>query len=663
MAAVESGRLTRARVEASARRILEMKARLGLHRNRLTSLDAVDEVVGSGAHLAFADTAAARSITLPRDRDGLVPVRAEAAGRVVHLRYAPSTSLWAGRAFAAALSERLAAVRTLNLDERSDERAYAAAHEAVAGADRVLVSVYAPASAGSGPSAVPERLRGLVAGSVEERPTVLLSFGNPYLLAAFPTVGSYVLAWGDREVSQIAAVKALFGEEAIGGRLPIPLPPFHQIGEGLARPKVSTFRPRVAVEDPLVAAGIRPREERGGGATGAPQSVADPVSVGMDAAKLARLDSILRAAVADSAASAAVLAVGRHGRLVKLDAYGELAWGSGRAATPTSLFDMASVSKVVGTTTEAIMLVAEGRIDLDKRVVDYLPWWARGDARKVQVTVRQLLLHRTGLPAFRRWFVDHTGVQAYKDAAADEPLEADPGTRTLYSDIGIMTLSWILEEITGEPQDRYLRERVFGPLGMLDTQYRPDPSLKPRIATTEMDTTWRHEMVWGRVHDENADAMGGVAGHAGLFSTAVDLSVFARMMLNRGVAPACVPGRVPGEPCPVARPADVRLLDPEVLASFTKRFDATASRGLGWDTPTEGSSSGDFLSASAFGHTGFTGTSIWMDPQLDLWVVLLTNRVHPTRDNQKHIPLRRAVADAAALAITDQTVRRREPTP
>ena len=170
-------------------------------------------------------------------------------------------------------------------------------------------------------------------------------------------------------------------------------------------------------------------------------------------------------------------------------------------------------------------------------------------------------------------------------------------------------------------------------------------------------------MVWGRVHDENADAMGGVAGHAGLFSTAVDLSVFARMMLAGGVAPACVPGEVPGEPCPVARPAEVRLIERDVLASFARRFDATSSRGLGWDTPAAGSSAGDYLSASAFGHTGFTGTSIWMDPALDLWVVLLTNRVHPTRDNQKHVPLRRAVADAAALAITDQPIRRREPIP
>jgi CubicO group peptidase (beta-lactamase class C family) len=222
-----------------------------------------------------------------------------------------------------------------------------------------------------------------------------------------------------------------------------------------------------------------------------------------------------------------------------------------------------------------------------------------------------------------------------------------------------MTLAWIIEEIAGKPLDEFLQDRVWDELGMLETRYNPDPTLRPRIAATEIDTIYRNEMVWGTVHDENADAMGGVAGHAGLFSTAVDLSVFARMMLNGGVAPACTPDGPQGEPCPVRRTEDRRIVDADVLDQFTTRYDSTSSRALGWDTPTEGSSSGEYFTHEAFGHTGYTGTSIWMDPELDLWVVLLTNRVHPTRDNQKHVPVRRAVQDAAALAITDMPVERR----
>jgi beta-N-acetylhexosaminidase len=155
--------------------------------------------------------------------------------------------------------------------------------------------------------------------------------------------------------------------------------------------------------------------------------------------------------------------------------------------------------------------------------------------------------------------------------------------------------------------------------------------------------------------------MGGVAGHAGLFSTVVDLSVFARMMLNDGVAPPCTPDGEPGEPCPVRRTEARRIVESPILDEFTTRVDETSSRALGWDTPSARSSGGDYVTDEAFGHTGYTGTSIWMDPELDVWVVLLTNRVHPTRENQKHVPLRRAVHDAAIQAITDRPVRPRTP--
>jgi len=652
--AVESGRLSRSRLEASARRILVLKARLGLHLDRFVSLDRISDVVGSGAHLAFADTAASRSITLVRDVDGLVPMDRSSFEPTLHIRYAPSTRLWANRTFAAGLRERVADLTEVRLDERSDSADFAAAREAVSAADRVIVSAYVSSGAGSGESALPPRLRELVAASAVDRPTVLLSFGNPYLLSAVPDVGSYLIAWGDRGVSQRAVLSALFGEAAISGRLPIPLPPFHDLGEGFDRSKVTDRMATLTVDDPLVAAGIAARGV--GGPRGWNQSVADAATVGMSVEGLARVDSILEAAIADSAASGAAIAIGRHGRLVSLKGFGELQYGTGRPVTPTSIFDLASLSKVVGTTTATMMLVGDGRLDLDAPVVSYLPSWSRGDARKNDVTVRQLLLHRTGLIPFRTWYFEIEGLQAYKDAAADEPLQTDPGARTAYSDIGIMTLAWVLEEIAGQTLDEFLQARLWDELGMLETRYRPESTLRPRIAATEVDTLYRNEMVWGTVHDENADAMGGVAGHAGLFSTAVDLSVFARMMLNDGVAPACAPGRDAGEPCPVRRTEERTLVDSSVLRMFTTRYDETSSRGLGWDTPSAGSSGGDYITNQAFGHTGYTGTSIWMDPELDLWVVLLTNRVHPTRANQKIVPLRRAVHDAAVLSISDRNV-------
>jgi len=658
--ALSSGRISRARLEESARRILELKARLGLHRQRLVSLDRVGEVVGSGAHLAFADSAATRSITLVRDWKGMVPLVPVVSGTTAHVTYAPSSMLWAGRTFSPGLLARVDDVTEVRLDERSDSAAYAAARSLLERSVRVVVSAYVPPAAGSRAEAVPAPFRLLVEQSAVERPTLLISFGSPYLLTAMPDVSTYLVAWGDREVSQRAALSALLGEQPIGGRLPIDLPPFYAAGEGLERAAAAV--PTLVAEAvyPLAAAGIAAAPARRG-ASAEPQALASPADVGMSAAGLARVDSILAAALADSAASGAALAIGRHGRLVELRGFGELAYASGRPATSTSLFDLASVSKVVGTTSAIMLIVADGRVDLDATVVTYLPWWSRGDPRKNAVTVRQLLLHRGGLAAFRQWFFEVRGMEAYKNAVANEPLLSDPGTETVYSDIGAMTLGWIVEQASGQPLDAFLAERVFSPLGMRETMYRPGPELRPRIATTELDTLWRRELVWGRVHDENADAMGGVAGHAGLFGTALDLSVFARMMLNYGVAPTCVPPGSGGEPCPVARAADRRLFDSSVLREFTSRHDATSSRALGWDTPAGQSSAGDYFTTSAFGHTGFTGTSIWIDPELDVWVVLLTNRVHPTRENTRITALRRAVHDAVAQSIVDRPVERRAP--
>ena len=374
---------------------------------------------------------------------------------------------------------------------------------------------------------------------------------------------------------------------------------------------------------------------------------------------LLRLDSVLIAAVESGATPGAVIAVARRGRLVRLRGYGWLDHDRRSAVTATTIYDLASLTKVVGTTTAIMILVDEGRLSVDDRVVQHLPGWDRGDTAKAGVTLGQLLLHRSGLPAFRPWFRDHAGKENYRDLVYDEPLQAPPGSRTVYSDIGAITLGFIVEAVSGQPLDGFLQERVFAPLGMADTGFAPPAQLLPRIAPTELDEAWRGVHVHGVVHDENADAIGGVAGHAGLFSTAQDLTVFANVMLHGGTTTACRPEPGTGSPCASAVPDTVRIVDSATLLRFTRRYDASSSRALGWDTPSGHSSAGDYFTASAFGHTGFTGTSLWIDPELELFVVLLTNRVNPTRENTLHLPLRRSVHDLVAQSVTDVPVRLR----
>ena len=363
-------------------------------------------------------------------------------------------------------------------------------------------------------------------------------------------------------------------------------------------------------------------------------AAAKPEDVGMDAHLNAALDSIMRVGIAEGAAPGGSLVIGRYGRIVHMKGYGRQ--DTAKASSPVdenTIYDMASLTKVIATTTAAMILEEQGQLDLDRTVASYLPEFNAPD--KAGITMRMIVTHRGGLEAFAALYKEFKGRDQYLTQINLRPLKSTPGTETVYSDWDMILTQFVIERITGKSLDQFVAEKVFGPLGMTSTMYNPD-SLKyfSRIAPTEIDTA-RGGLVHGKVHDENAWAIGGVSGHAGLFSTAKDLSIFAQMLLNGGEYNG------------------VRIVKASTLARWTAPQSGTSSRALGWDTPSKGSSSGNYFSARSFGHTGFTGTSIWIDPEKDLFVILLTNRVDPTRANNRHVPLRRAVADAAQMAITD----------
>lgn len=711
--AVESGRISRERIDRSVRRLLEAKARLGLHRERRVNPETVARRVGTAENRAVAARAAAQSITLVRDRYGAVPLPPGAS--VMSVTWARRDDLLAGRTFNSALRGFAGRVARVRVGPDTPSSTWDALLQDAADVDVVVVGVYAPPRSGAGATALPSGLRTFVEAVDRTRPgaAVAISFGGPYVLSAFPGVGSYMVAWGEREVSQRAAARALAGAEAIGGRLPVSIPPLHRAGEGLDRASGQRAERDVrSAPDPLreagfVPAGADPAGDRAstpdttGGpgrwrpveplppCDGGPQTrarpadrrslsdafcaaadmavslrEADPAQVGVNADSLAAIDAAILSALADSAASGAALAVVRRGQLVRLRGYGRLDWDpDAPPATPASIFDLASLTKVVGTTTAAVLLAQRGALGLDAAVASHLPWWDDGDPTKSQVTLRQLLLHRAGLPPFRRFYLEMTGRDAYRDAIGALALDHPPDQRAVYSDIGLMTVGFVAEQLSGRLLDDFLRDQVWAPLGMGDTDFNPPPHLWDRIATTEIDTVYRGYHVHGEVHDENAHAIGGVAGHAGLFSSARDLAVFVQMMLDRGVAAPCRADAESATPCNRPRPSPVAVFEPGWVDRITRRHSPESSRALGWDTPSGRSSAGDWFSARSFGHTGYTGTSIWIDPVLDLGVVLLTNRVNPTRDNGKHVPLRRRVHDLAARAVMDTPPRRREPEP
>ncbi|TVP78931.1 MAG: hypothetical protein EA352_01220 [Gemmatimonadales bacterium] len=685
--AVEEGRIQRERLEASVRRVLEAKARAGLHRERTVDVEAVRHVVGSAPHRALAGEVASRSLVLVRDRDGLMPPSPDELGSVLSVTWAAPDDLVSGRAFASTMDALLpGAVTHVRTGPDTSPERWAELVSEASGVDRVLVNAYIPVRAGAGTVAMPEPLRDFIRTVEVDVPLVLTSFGSPYLLSAVPEVGTYLVAWGEREVMQAAGARALVGARELGGRLPIPIPPLHDIGEGLDRPADPDMASRDELRgDDLDEAGLLrgddpgdddgeggPRVLRPAGGALLPSTWMDQTvsplevqatRVGMDPAALARLDALVWGAIADSVSPGVALAVGRGDQVVRLRGYGRLDWVSTSApVTPQTLWDVASLTKVVATTAGTMALVEDGILSLDDPVVRWVPEFGGdgSDSRRDRVTVRHLLAHTSGLPAYRQFFAEVASPEALREAALAVDLRADPGRETEYSDIGFKVLAWVVEAAAGEDLEGYLERRVLAPLGMTDTRFNPSPELGPRLAPTEVDRGLRGRHLLGEVHDPNAWVAGGVAGHAGLFSTAHDLAVFTAALATGGTAAPCRHAAGAGVPCVRGRTASVQVFEASTVEAFRTRAGQGSSRALGWDTPSGGrSSAGEYFSAASFGHTGFTGTSIWIDPELDVWVVLLTSRLNPSAENTRHVPFRRDVHDAVAHAVLDREVRPR----
>jgi CubicO group peptidase (beta-lactamase class C family) len=364
----------------------------------------------------------------------------------------------------------------------------------------------------------------------------------------------------------------------------------------------------------------------------------------LDLGQFSGVQGILEQAVRQGAFPGASLAVGYKSELALLSA-GKLSYdANATSVSPETIYDLASLTKVVASTAEAMLLVDRGRLDVQGTVARYLPefvppydlaedslWSARSE-----IAVHHLLAHNSGLPAYERFFLRARTRAEVMEQALALPLEEPPGQRTLYSDIGFILLGEVLERLAKEPLDSFCVREIFQPLGMTDTCFKPARAIWDRIAPTEMDTSFRQRLIHGEVQDENAWVMGGVAGHAGLFSTARDLAAFCQLMLGGG------------------KSKEQQLIQTATIREFTRAWPARegAPRGLGWDKPSSPSSSGRYFSPSSYGHLGYTGTSLWIDPEKQLFIVFLTNRVHPDRTNDAIQAIRPAVHDAVIEAVT-----------
>ena len=607
--AVKSGRISKERLDESVRRILQAKARLGLYKNRLVDVNALNHKFGSVAWQKEAQEISDRGVTLLRDTPHRLPLDGTKPSRALLLAFYADPEPYPGEDLERELRTRFDSVTTLRADTRF-VNAGILRLPPTDSYDMAIVAFFVRVSDRKGNVDVPPEQAALAEQVYKTgKPVITVGFGSPYLIERFPQAETWLGAFGISDVAQISVARALFGEIPVRGHLPVTVPGVNlKAGFGIeVTANAMTLQPMDAREDGQ----LRPAYE------------------------------VIEKAIKDKAFPGATLAVGFRGK-VAIHAFGKLSYDAkSPAVKPATMYDIASLTKVVVTTT-LVEKLAEGDfavpLDLDAKIERYLPEWASGPQPewRHRVTVRHLLTHTSGLPPFKEYWRTSKSKQDTLTKIFAEPLEYEPGTKEVYSDLGIILMAEIIERLTGRTLDDLAKSFIFSPLGMKDSMYKPPKKLWPTIAPTEIDNNFRHRLIQGEVHDENAFAIGSVSGHAGVFSTAPDLAAICQMLLNGGVY------------------AHQRILRRTTVAQFTMPQQLSGgTRTLGWAVPTSGGLSGHYFSAHSFGHTGFTGTSIWIDPEPDrqLFVVFLTNRVHPTRENQKIQQVRRDLHDAVMQAL------------
>ncbi len=600
--AVRDGRIPMERLNAAVRHVLELKKWAKVDENRFPDLKQLEKQVDSPKNLAKANQMFVKSITLVKDSLHTVPLDAGSINSMVSVIITDDIRFgFPGGSFLAGINSRIDSNQTFLIGPETSDSVYTAVSNAIDSSDAVALGVFVRFGTAKGTIGLPEKEAAWLQQVLRKnKPIVTVGFGTPYLLRFFPDASTYLATYSTSGESQRTVVRSIFGEVPISGKLPITLPAGYPEGHGLDRGVYSN----VWKYDP------QPK-------------------------RFKKVFDLVEQGIADSVAPGMAFLIARNGKVLAKEGFGHFTYDDTSAeVTPETIFDLASLTKVSATTPLAMKMYEKHLLHLDEPVKSYLPGFSGG--MKDSVTIYNLLTHTAGLPPFIKfWEVVHDST-AVVDSIIHTPLIYTPGDSSVYSDLGLILMGKILEKLGQKPEDQLVKEMIYQPLGMKDTQYNPPSELKHRIAPTEFDRAYRHRQIWGVVHDENAAYLGGVAGHAGLFSTVGDLGRYGEMYLSNGY--------YNGE----------KFLHESTIKLFTKRQNLVggSTRAIGWDTPSRNHSwSGDYMSPEAFLHTGFTGTSIVIDPKWDVVIVLLTNRVYPTRRNLKILRFRPKFHNAVMKAL------------
>ena len=598
--AVLDGEISEQQINSSALKMLEMKYKVGLNLNPYVGLDLMMRNISTKRNREASNRIASEAITLVKDSKGLLPINASPKDTLYIIdiydqEYKHSRSTVASKI----ISERIP-VRAIQVDESDKKPILDVIVKSIPKNSQILINAFVSPKEWKDRIFFPDNETYFVRELIKKSDRIILaSLGTPYLLQDFPKVSTYLCAYNGSYLMQNALANALLGSKDISGRLPISIPGLHEIGSGMFKEmkvkmeKISEYKPGIEVKRVL------------------------PEAVG---ANNNYIERFMESAIKDSAWPGGVLLAAKSGNIFYHKGHGFHTYESKKPVRSSDIFDLASITKVISTTSGIMKLVDKNKIDLDKPVVSYLPNFKgkkkKYKKQKSEITVRDLLSHSSGLPAFKQYFkMEKTREVILENIYDTEPVR-EKGDTTIYSDVGAIMLGELIEKASGFPLDIFVDSLIFKRLGMGTTFYNPPEEKIKRVIPTEIDP--KGNLIHGYVHDENAHSLGGVAGHAGLFSTAKDLAIFSQMMLNKGLY------------------GWKRIFKQETVDLFTKRANlvSQSSRCLGWDSPSGASSGGVYLSDASYGHGGYTGTTLWIDPDNEIIVILLTNAVHPNRKNK-----------------------------
>ena len=600
--AVQAGRISKERIYQSYNKIINEKNTMGLFTLKDNKWTDVENEIASYANRSVAKKIAEKSITLVKNNKNIIPFKPNNYKKVTHLLISTDNDLRTRlKSFSRDIKYIHGNVNEIYVNDKLSSLRKDDILNKIKKSDLVIVSMLIRISMDKGISTIDASHNELLKEiNLTNIPTIGVSFGSPYL-PNYSYLDAYLCTYGYGSVSLNAATDALFGRKDIVGKLPVNLSEKFTIGSGIELKKNKKI---------------------------------------FDSSQNINLDesfNIINNAISDSIFPGAQLFVSKKNKVLINQSFGTYTYEEkSKLVSNESIYDVASLTKVLSTTPVAMKLIQKKLLSLDFYLSDFYPEFQKGN--KKNVTVRHLLTHSSGLPAYIEYYKNDK-ILNKSDIIEDIvnlDLEYLPDEKMVYSDLGMILLTDIIEKVSDSDLDKLSNRYFFKPLGMSKTSY--NPSDKDLAVPTEYDDYFRMRLIKGEVHDENAFILGGVSGHAGLFSNATDIGSFAKFFLNEGI----YLGR--------------RYMKKNLIKEFTTKIKnpVESDRALGWDTPSaKGSSAGDYFSKMSYGHLGFTGTSLWIDPEKEIIIVFLTNRVHPSRNKKGIYKVRRELHNSIMTNIKE----------